>query len=422
MSAAVDQMRHSPIPLGRYDDGSEASLSFPDVVNPHVLIAGKSGTGKTYIIRELVRHYYERGITTMVLDTQGDIVSGNEQIPDEAKNVLAFQYGGGDASVNPLRIHEPPERGGAYTAIEDTLETVRILRPNIGQRQLADLRHLIIGCYRAYGINIDDPSTWDKEGPDWHGFEAHVRELVSYMDLGVPSLLAENFQEQVRKTRSSKAYKEEGKFPDGVSEWAVKFFRSVVDQDWSTDPEAGRLRSAERVASLHDLIEATLQSGLFGQDRLRLRPGCINIFDLSALRSHDLQAMIRVLLDRAFTLSVRRCERLNPVLPWLSVVLDEAKHAISTGRGPMSPVNRIATEGRKFGVGMICGVQYPQQLNEATRNAFATTVALPVESHRWKEVERMMRVSSSALSSLTPRSTALLKLNEESGRRVHLFR
>ena len=70
--------------------------------NPHVLILGGSGTGKTWTMRLLARELSERGHRCLLLDFHGDLVMPGIQ---SYRISLDSRYG-----VNPLEISTGPGR------------------------------------------------------------------------------------------------------------------------------------------------------------------------------------------------------------------------------------------------------------------------------------------------------------------------
>ena len=73
----------------------------------------------------------------------------------------------------------------------------------------------------------------------------------------------------------------------------------------------------------------------------------------------------------------------------------------------MSPFNRIATEGRGYGVGAWLGVQQPDQITTDLLKNIATTVLLKTPEAGYGEVSKMFGVKPSLLKQLVTRQNIL---------------
>lgn len=126
------------------------------VANPHIMIVGTSGSGKTYTIT----HMAESMVNTSrvkprvhVFDLHGDM-----HIPG-ASEVLFYKlmpYG-----LNPLRVSPDPVYGGVYNCIENFIDIVNKVSPtSLGVNQDGVLRDLLLDLYKIHGFDPHDPATW----------------------------------------------------------------------------------------------------------------------------------------------------------------------------------------------------------------------------------------------------------------------
>lgn len=131
-----------------------------DAVNQHMLLAGKSGSGKTFTLRRIVRQITraQRRIRVHVMDVHGDLDF------DESSSVLFSEST--SFGVNPLRLSSSPHYGGVRKRIQAFIEMVNdASRTPMGDRQVASLRNLLQDLFTQFGFKSDDPSTWHEE-PD----------------------------------------------------------------------------------------------------------------------------------------------------------------------------------------------------------------------------------------------------------------
>jgi hypothetical protein len=430
---AVD--RYSPIYLGTDFAGRDVSFSFQDAVNFSMLVAGMSGSGKTHGIRRLVREYCLRGITVMMLDTQGDLCRGEKRVPDEIRHDITFKYGSGGATLNPLRIDVSNNMGGYHVTVEDVVEIFRIVkRGQLGDRQTGDLRQLVIDCYAKRGIQQRDPSTWSEPAPTWTEFHTFVKEIMGgghsridpslYLRLEeVAAGLALDQDWIEKKLTAEQLVRDPDRLGETSLNWLQEGLADELDRIASKEAPGEHRYDWKRLDSIEQTIRGMANSGLFGDESVRPKLGKVNVFDLSSLRLEHKQAMIRILLDRIFYAAVRMTgDDLNPPVPHTMIVLDEAKYAVAGAKGALSPLNRISTEGRKFGLGALCGVQHLKQLNTDLRSNISTKLLLHMEETYWPEAMKIMRVTEAEMRQIKPRSDGLFKFNDQATRAVHLQR
>lgn len=129
-----------------------------DAVNGHMLVTGKSGSGKTFTLRRIVRQIVraQRKTRIHVFDVHGDI-----DMEDSSTCVFSEStpYG-----LQPLAISADPHFGGPRKRIQAFIEMVNdSSRAQMGDRQIASLRNLLQDLYQQHGFRSDDPSTWHEE-------------------------------------------------------------------------------------------------------------------------------------------------------------------------------------------------------------------------------------------------------------------
>lgn len=140
---------------------------FTETVNPHMMITGDSGTGKTHTIRHCVTEVLKSSphrVRFHIFDPHGDI-----EIPGDQCSTVMFSasspYG-----FNPLLINPDPHFGGVRRAIQDFIATLSLSPTHgraLGPKQQDVLRNLLLDVYELAGYDAADPSTWQPthEGP-----------------------------------------------------------------------------------------------------------------------------------------------------------------------------------------------------------------------------------------------------------------
>ncbi len=133
------------------------TIDFSRTTNPHLLMCGMSGAGKTYslkkMIRQMTRHHPAPRIH--ILDVHGDI----DMPASECSEVVfseSMPYG-----LNPLTINPDPHSGGVRKRIQSTIAIIESTLGKLGNKQQAVLRNIMLDTYKRFGFDVDDPATWD---------------------------------------------------------------------------------------------------------------------------------------------------------------------------------------------------------------------------------------------------------------------
>lgn len=424
---------YEPIEIGTFFDGEKAELNLTKANNFHMLAVGYSGAGKTFTIKKLVKELLCRGQTVFLIDAQGDF-DEIDGVPSSMINTIDFKYVGGNGTINPLSIPNHPDSGGVFMSRRQLIEVIKIFNPSLGSRQVNDLQKLITAVYEDFGIIHDDPTTWHNPPPTLEDLRQVVLDKIKVAQSGI----SDNIFVEIRKLRKQlikdkakmERNEENGKETtdidnelfnenlDSLKEKACEIIESEVNgrSHTTTDWNLGRLEAIEH--TLHGMT----QSQLFGEDNITPRKNCINRFLITGLHEVDQQIMFHLLLDRVFTSAMRMAQVLNKPEPDMFVILDEGKLAAVNARNDLSPLNRISTEGRKYGLGSIVGIQTLSQVTDDMRDNYASVFLLPVSHQRHDEIKRKLRVSSQMLGSIKARSDALFSINNSPFKPLHLFR
>lgn len=141
------------------------------LTNQHLLVVGKSGSGKSETTKALIWELDRIGVPSIILDYQGEYAYGDfsEAVEPQIFDVMA------GLPVNPFELPYDPIAGRKRPPIEmifrlaDTLNTVF---SGSGDIQLGILREAIEACYVQAGFVFHDQATWDLEPPSLDMLEA----------------------------------------------------------------------------------------------------------------------------------------------------------------------------------------------------------------------------------------------------------
>ena len=281
-------------------------LSLP---NPHLLIVGGSGSGKSQTLKAIA-HELREACAVVILDLHGDL-----DLEGAATHELHFRsrYG-----INPL-VLSLDQKGGGPNAQREIVRTRlhRTFAP-MGSLQLGLLDRLLRQCYEVRGIRHEDPTSWYREPPSFADLEAL-------------------FQREIAAAKRP-----------------------------------------EKLEALRTKISPVFDCQIFSRPALPIREKGITRIDMSRLSSEVQFLAGDILLRHLFREAMLAGEAPPGKLRTL-LVIDEAKFLALRGKGdPLGILNRLATEARKYGLGLLLA---SQDLEHFTRDILTNVAAKLVLMH-----------------------------------------
>jgi len=280
--------------------------------NPHMLILGESGFGKTYSICCLLTELAQRKIPSIVFDYGQGFATGTSprQFVEYAKPIEIRASHEGIA-INPLQLF-PSDIYGPINVAQRVADTFQRVYPQIGVQQHAILRQAVLDVMIDEGITPESRASWDNSPPS---FPALLQKLHMY---------AESASHPQRRIASSVA--------SHIS--TIFVFNTFQDNGLSMD--------------WPDMLD--------NRDR-------VFVIQLKGLEHSLERAVTEFLLWNL----IGFVESIGPGPVRCFVILDEA-HKLAFVPG--SPAEKLLREGRKFGLGLILASQQPEDFS---RVAFANT-------------------------------------------------
>ena len=342
------------------------------LANPHVLILGESGFGKTYATACLLTELAQQSVPSIVFDyAQGFGLANASPWFVRHAHPAEIHAGKDGIAINPLQLFPEDVHGPANVAqrIADTFARVY---PKIGVQQHAVLRQAALEVLNDAGYEQRTRGTYTTPPPP---------------------------------------------------------FRKIQDKllAYASDPEDPNRRFAASVAShistifVFDTFRPTGQpldwSGMLGSG------GRASILQLKGLERSLEQAVTEFLLWNL----IGYVESLGPGPLRCFVVLDEA-HKLSFAVG--SPVEKLLREGRKFGLGLLLASQQPEDFSAVAFSNTATKIVFQVGDERASVSRQLFRKARNVTSfqeiyeiiTKLPRGTAFF-ITQNVGRviRLHSF-
>lgn len=340
------------VPLGfPKDDGPLVFWRPGQESNGFFLVLGASGSGKTETLKTIGKHIAEQAIPVFVLDFHGDVIFPG------TNTVLLSAGTTSIIGINPLELdtHDAMQTG-LYEQRAILLEMIqRVVR--LGHKQYSLLREVIEMAYREKGIHDEFPFTWGCRPPS------------------LPDVLSQLY----RRASAEGTTADERNLAKGcISAVSTVFGHPIFQRHY----------------------HLTTTDILRGNPRI----------DLSKINSDAVRYIVaETLLRKIFR--VLRLHGPIPVNPAddsecfrLFIIIDEAK-ILSTYGGDVNDsghiLNILATEGRKYGIGLILASQMGEHFgHEVKANAGAWLVMKPMDDREARRNAPNAHVSLDALTDL----------------------
>jgi DNA phosphorothioation-dependent restriction protein DptH len=284
------------------------------VQNPHLMVIGESGSGKTYALQCLTAELAQREIPSIIFDYgQGFELETLDPVYQKYVAVNEYRVGEDGIALNPLQIFPKDIKGPASVAarLSDVFDAVY----HVGHVQRKVLIEAILATFEKKGILTDTQSTWKKDPPIFADLQQTLDDLAS--DKQYP-----NRTNAVGLAARLMTFFMLSSFTAGKSVWS-----------WET---------------------------LIADSKHR-----VHILQFRGLEGKTQKVIVEILLWHLFFyLKSHGQGRLR-----LYCILDEAHHLSFREGGPLDLLLR---EARKFGLGLIFASQQPEDFSEV---AFSNTAS-----------------------------------------------
>ncbi len=404
------------------------------ILSPHILIIGASGSGKTHNLREMIQQISSQArVRVHVMDVHGDIdIPGSSTV----KFSEATQYG-----FNPLTINPDPDFGGVRKRIQSFIGALSRTGYKLGSKQEAALRNILYDLYAANGFYEDVPKSWrmddgvsrqyPKKMPSMEDALKFARSKLKMMFLGTSSEAVEaleklnkkqgQFYSKLKKARkasdgikdaSKEAELQEAKKQlEILAEEATGLYRDHLAK-MATGHELEDLikyDSKDVMKSVVDRLENLNSIGIFRPQRPPFdNSSAVWRYDIKALAQDEKKLFVSFILEAIFNRASQRGVQDDLVE---LIVLDEA-HMFLTD-DPDNPINQIAKEARKFGLGIVCASQSPTHFSDDFLSNVATKILLGIDQMYWDGSVRKLKVEMKALQWVVPQQKILVQVKNK---------
>lgn len=455
------------IPLGynatqlKYDPNNpDKALIYWDtekLINGHLILAGKSGSGKTFTLRKLLLNilkqvefieadrknnpdkYKNKKVPTKfrvhVIDVHGDIdlgtikdKNGNEiELASTVKFSEATNYG-----FNPLLINKDKHFGGVRKRIQSFLSSLNRTGFKLGGNQEATLRNLLVDLYAANGVFEDRPESWDiprnvkfPRNPTIDDLARFTESKMKSMFLGIVGKTnCTSSLEKVNKVQNKlfKRMKTLGKATneevdkiqseiDKLKAEAIEYYSEYVTNINSGMELSELLKydSLDVMKSLSNKINNLNSIGIFKNE-----PPPFDLdkniwrYDIKSLDIDEKALFVSFLCESLFYRAVQRGEESEVVE---IIVLDEAHLFVNDD--PRNPINTIAKEARKFGLALFAASQSLTHFSDDFLSNVSTKIILGIDQIYWSNSINKLKITEEALKWIIFHKRILIQVNNK---------
>lgn len=391
------------------------------ILNGHILIMGGSGSGKTYTAQQLLAGMVQsrQALRVHVFDVHGDL----ESLPGASRVTFSEQspYG-----YNPLVLSACPDSGGVRRCIQNFLAALQRTTRQLGPRQEAVLRALLTDLYAANGFYEQKPDSWrlhdgverryPKKYPTLQDAARFAQAKLKALYLGADTAAAIALELTNRKAQAlhskartqGRATHEPNAELESLKTAAIAAFTQAV-QAIGTGRELDELLkydSKEVLRSVSERLETMQAQGIFRQEPPPFDPDAVIWhYALKALREDEQKLLVTFRLGTLFQQAVAKGvqREIQQV-----IFIDEAKRFFTDDAD--NPLNVIATEGRKFGLALLCASQSPTHFSEDFLANVATKMVLRLDEMYWDGAVRKLKIDATTLKYIVPKKTLAVQM------------
>ena len=341
------------------------------LVTRHSAVVGSTGAGKTSAVATIVQAFTDDqwpSSNVVVIDSHGEYA----QALDGRASVRSVRGSGDKALRVPFWALPAVDILRAFTGVDPGASVLKAFESLVLQERLNFLAACSWLTLDAATVTADTPIPFDLRRV-WYQLDRDNRETRGVRgDASTERLVAEG-DPTVLKSAEFEPYAPAGASPFQAPTYGLYARVPELLRNGLKDPRLEFLRDVPDPAGSEDPLPAHISDWLGGT-----KP--ISVLDFSGVPIDSTDLAVGVVLQLIFEVATRTrtgeegIGRPRPVL----IVLEEAHRYLSEGsaEAARTSVNRIAREGRKYGVGLMLVTQRPSELPDTALSQCGTLIAL----------------------------------------------
>jgi len=402
--------------------------------NAHMLIVGGSGSGKTTLLKKIITYLHSMEKQIYIIDFHGDMEL-------EGDNTFKFTLRNSEYGLNPFEMEMDIDNGGPIAQASIVLGNLKKnFIKNMGALQKSVLKHFLIDCYRYVGILDEDVQTWNKPLPTISTMMELYNKISSVIKLAEGNSISTCLEKLSKLEKKEKAEtdtekqdkisKRIGKELDNLNQLVAKYndyllegkYKGVFNINISPYVESEfyiDASIAKTFAGLYPYLSDLSASSVFNDNRPPKRKGIVR-YDISGFTNTDKPSEAMFFADTVIQ-KIFRAVKIRGEYKKLKnkkgkvdtfVIIDESKLVLPTGKDKENPyniLNRIVTESRKYGMGLIIVSQRPEHFPDEILSSIYTKIILRINQNDVPKAINSLGVKEKSLfKRLSERYVALI--------------
>ncbi|WP_456470016.1 ATP-binding protein [Caminibacter sp.] len=378
--------------------------------NPHLMIIGKSGSGKTFLLRNILRHFAlneKKRINVFVIDFHGDLEIKESQTIEYNKNSPT------SAGIGVFEFDYYSKAGGIYNRVDELIKIFENSFFNsMSPLRKALLKKLLLDVYIQKGYNPDDKSTWNKPAsqlPTLEDLANLIRNIITILQEMKKNKTSPDFSVAVNQfkelLKNKSNYKNDAELIKAADDIYEMYKKELLEKEKSIEEKLGikdfgfytKKNVLNSLESIEIYINSMIESKIFSKNNPVLKKE-YNVFrfNLKYLEDDLMLFVANLIIQRIFTKLRMRYEYKQNETSNLNtyIVIDESKLILPNKErnNDLHYINRIVSEARKFGLGIILASQRIAHYSQEMLSNIATKIVLNTDESEQPVVRKKLGI------------------------------
>ena len=422
-------------------DGWDPDMNCP---NPHLLITGQSGGGKTTLLKDIINYLgNKRNKIVFVLDIHNGMDVENE-------NYIKYSARNTNVGINPFEFDFDTDDGGPEIRAGVLVSLFKKhFMPNAGPIQQNILKELFIDTYKYKGIYDRDEKTWprheiDDESDDMSSgtslptmndledvYTMIFNKLNVKGEMSKAAHISSEFSYYTTKIKEAPNERTKKKYEELLKKRTKDLETVSITEDiensgyqeeftWfgSFGIDYNKYKGRNVIATLNTIgvyIRTFSNMNIFNAKKPKFNKN-INRLDLSGFTNAGKPEFALFFFDLFLQRVFGKCkikgeynkrpaeQRKRGEKTDVFIVIDESRVVLPVGRekdDPYHMTNKISAESRKYGLGLILASQRILHYGDEILSNFYTKILLKTDSSDIPVADKKLRIVDKNLLTLT---------------------
>lgn len=397
--------------VDKYNHGEVIGWDSTTVLNPHFLIFGSTGSGKTTQLINIVSQIKNMPQTRIhVFDCHGDI-----DLDPSFTSTVRFSETS-EFGVNPFSVSKDRDFGGVRRRVMSFISMVNRYTGTLGARQQSALRDLLYELYVMRGFYRSKPESWDSTGkktPTVYDLKVFAHSKLKRLVIGNSNAVFKKLDKlaklmpKLEKEISKPSGQKNIETIEGIKLDVKECFSKFID-NIETGHELDdyiRYESKDLLKSMLDRLDNLYAMGIFKDVSPQFdKNKPVWRYDIRSLSHAEAGFLVELYLERIFFWAKQNgISRLHTIC-----CIDEAQNYMTKDASHI--LNIVMREGRKFGLGLINASQNFAHFHDDVVLNTATKLLLGADEAQLKFLSSKLAVDSSKIKIIKPKQTALVQV------------